>query len=123
LGSRGYHVIFEAQNGQEIIDYCSQNATDIMLMDINMPIMNGITATARLRDLCPSTGVIAMSMFDDDFSLIRMMKAGAKSYVLKEAPASELEKAIIGVSENGFYYSDFVSNRLITSLGANREEN
>lgn len=123
LGSRGYKISFEAENGQEIVDYCSQNPIDIVLMDINMPIMNGITATAQLRDLCPATSVIALSMFDDDLSLIRMMKAGAKSYVLKEAPISELEQAIVGVKEKGFYYSDFVSNRLITSLGTNREEN
>ncbi len=123
LSSRGFEVRFEAENGQQIVDYCRENQLDIVLMDINMPIMNGITATAQLRDVSPSTGVIALSMFDDDFSLIRMLKAGAKSYVLKEAPASELEKAILEVSEKGFYYSDFVSSRLITSLGVNREEN
>lgn len=123
LGSRGFKIGFEAENGQEIVEYCSQNPIDIVLMDINMPVMNGITATAQLRDLCPATSVIALSMFDDDLSLIRMMKAGAKSYVLKEAPISELEQAIVSVKEKGFYYSDFVSNRLISSLGTSREEN
>lgn len=122
LTSRGYTIEFEAENGEEIVEYCVKNPTDIVLMDINMPVMNGITATAKLRELCPSTKVIALSMFDDDFSLIRMIKAGAKSYVLKEAPVDELEKAIIGVAEQGFFYSDFVSKRLINTLGGNPDE-
>lgn len=119
----GHTVSHQCQNGQEVIDYCSQHPADIVLMDINMPIMDGIKATAQLREVCPDTKVIAMSMLDDDLSLIRMMKAGAKSYVLKESPPEELDKAIKGVAANGYYYSEFLSGRLIHSLGSPDENN
>lgn len=121
--SLGYEVCHTCENGEEIVEYCKANPTNIVLMDINMPVMNGISATAKLRELCPGTSVIALSMLDDDFSLIRMMKAGAKSYVLKDAPASELGDAIKGVAEQGYYYSNFLSSRLINTIGAHREEN
>lgn len=119
----GYDVCHACENGEEIVNYCRKNPINIVLMDINMPVMNGISATAKLRDLCPNTGVIALSMLDDDFSLIRMMKAGAKSYVLKDAPASELNDAIRGVAEQGYYYSNFLSSRLINTISAQRDEN
>lgn len=105
------------------MDYCHKNPIDIVLMDINMPVMNGFEATAKLREISPDTGVIALSMLDDDFSLMRMIRSGAKSYVLKGASADELEKAIIGVSSEGYYYSGFVSNRLIRNLASPGEEN
>lgn len=123
LNSLDYPVQFDCENGKEIVEYCVKNPVDIVLMDINMPELDGIAATARLRDECPDVKVIALSMLDDDLSLIRMMKAGAKSYVLKDAPPDELNKAIKGVSEQGYYYSEFLSGRLINSLGAAHDEN
>lgn len=123
LDSLGFAVLFQCENGREMVEYCRENTIDIVLMDINMPVMNGFEATARLREISPNTGVIALSMLDDDFSLIRMIRSGAKSYVLKGASAAELEKAINGVATDGFYYSDFVSSRLISTLAAPGEEN
>lgn len=123
LNSLNYEVQYDCENGKKIVDYCCSNPVDIVLMDINMPELDGIAATARLRDECPDVKVIALSMLDDDLSLIRMMKAGAKSYILKDAPPAELNKAIKGVSEQGYYYSEFLSGRLINSLGATHEEN
>lgn len=118
LGSLGYEVSFACKNGKEIVEYCAENKPDIVLMDISMPIMDGIAATIQLRESVPNTSVIALSMLDDDLSLIRMMRAGAKSYVLKDAPSKELDEAIKGVMQNGYHYSSFISGRLIQSLGA-----
>jgi len=92
-------------------------------MDINMPVMDGIAATIAIREFRPEIKVIALSMFDDDLSLIRMMKAGAKSYIPKEAPTEELDRAIQSVFEKGYYYSDFVSKRLIDSIGSREDRN
>ncbi len=117
LDSLGYKVSYACKNGKEVVDYCVENKPDIVLMDISMPIMDGIAATAKLRESVPNTSVIALSMLDDDLTLIRMMRAGAKSYVLKDAPSNELDDAIKGVMENGYHYSSFVSGRLIHSLG------
>lgn len=123
LSSLGYVVSHQCKNGQEVVAHCQKNPTDIVLMDINMPILDGIKATAQLRELSPDTKVIALSMLDDDLSLIRMMKAGAKSYVLKESSGQELNKAIQEVATKGHYYSDFLSERLINSLGAGNDGN
>lgn len=122
LETLDYTVSHVCENGQEIVEYCKQEHPNIVLMDVNMPIMDGIAATKAIRNICPNTSVIALSMLDDDLTLIRMMKAGAKSYIPKEAPADELDNAIKSVHENGYYYSDFVSNRLINSLGAKHED-
>jgi len=123
LTSLKYTVQFACENGEEMVKYCREHQPDIVLMDINMPVMDGISATMEIREICPDTRVIALSMFDDDLSLIRMMKAGAKSYIPKEAPADELDKAIKSVFEKGYYYSEFVSERLINSIGVKQEDN
>lgn len=99
-----------------MLEYCKANPVDIVLMDINMPVMDGFEATAKLGEACPSTGVIALSMYDDDISLIRMIRAGARSYVLKGASASELKNAIMGVYHHGFHSSEYVSGRLIRTI-------
>jgi DNA-binding NarL/FixJ family response regulator len=123
LHSLNYEVQRECENGEEIVNYCMEHPTDIVLMDINMPVMDGIAATSALRESAPHTKVIALSMLDDDLSLIRMMRAGAKSFIPKEAPAAELKKAIDQVAEKGYYYSEFVSERLISSISAPPENN
>lgn len=116
LDAQGLTVQFQCENGLEVLEYCRTNPVDIVLMDINMPIMDGFEATAKLAETSPSTRVIALSMYDDDISLVRMIRAGARSYVLKGASASELKNAILGVCQNGFHSSDMLSGRLIRNI-------
>ncbi len=122
LASKGYTLVEECEDGKQALDYCIANPVDLVLMDINMPVMDGYEATSELRKACPNVKVIALSMLNSDVSLIRMIRSGAKSYVLKESPAEELDAAIKAVLAHGYYYSEFVSSRLIESFGTKKSE-
>ncbi len=119
LSSRGYTILHQCANGKELLKACAAKSPDIVLMDISMPEMDGYEATAALRIQFPEVKVIALTMLNTDMSLIKMIRAGAKSYVLKNSPITDLERAIQEVARSGFYSSDFVADRLIDSLGDN----
>lgn len=116
LISRDFDVIYQCQNGKEIYDYCLDNEVDVVLMDMNMPVMNGWEATTALQKDKPSVKVIGLSMLDDDLSVVKIIRAGARGYLLKDAEPAELVRAINDVYTNGFYHSDFVSGYLYKSF-------
>ncbi|MBL7942049.1 MAG: response regulator transcription factor [Flavobacteriales bacterium] len=113
LSDSGFKVVADADNGKELIKQLIEKETDIVLMDINMPVMNGMETTHALRREFPSVKVIALSMFDDEMYVIRMIGAGARGYVLKDSEPSELRRAIIDVYEKGFHYSELVTGKLV----------
>jgi two-component system, NarL family, invasion response regulator UvrY len=110
-------VVVEASNGKELIQKIKSRAPHIVLMDINMPEMDGFEATQWLKKNMPNIRVIALSMFGDDISVIRMIRAGAKGYLLKDTEPKELKRAIHEVAKNGFHYTELVSGKLMSSLG------
>ncbi len=116
LISRDFNVIYQCENGKEIYDYALENDVDVVLMDMNMPIMNGWDATTALQKDKPSVKVIGLSMLDDDLSVVKIIRAGARGYLLKDAEPAELVRAITDVHKNGFYHSDFVSGYLYKSF-------
>lgn len=85
-------------------------------MDVNMPIMNGIEATTLVNKNFPSVNVIALSVEDSDTLILNMLKEGAIGYLLKDTEKAVLEKALIEIVENGFYYTKNVTNLLMKSL-------
>lgn len=85
-------------------------------MDVNMPIMNGIEATTLVNKNFPSVNVIALSVKDSDTLILNMLKEGAIGYLLKDTEKAVLEKALIEIVENGFYYTKNVTNLLMKSL-------
>jgi DNA-binding NarL/FixJ family response regulator len=89
---------------------------EVVLMDINMPIMNGYEAALWLRTHYPSVKVIALSMYDDESSIIRMLNNGAKGYLLKDSEPGELHHAIQAVITKGFYYSNTVAGRIMHAI-------
>lgn len=102
-----------------MIDKISQSdkfIPDIILMDVNMPIMNGIEATTLVNKNFPSVNVIALSVEDSDTLILNMLKEGAIGYLLKDTEKAVLEKALIEIVENGFYYTKNVTNLLMKSL-------
>jgi two-component system, NarL family, invasion response regulator UvrY len=116
-GFSGYHVIGECNNGKEFMNLLKSIASpDIVLLDINMPEMDGYETALWLSQAHPTSKVIALSMYDDEKSIIRMIKAGARGYVLKDADPTELRKAFDDVTSKGYYYSDLVSGVLVHSL-------
>ncbi len=113
----GYTVVAEADNGQELIDKIAGGAEpELVLMDINMPEKDGYETTLWLKENHPDIKVLALSMYDDETAIIRMLKSGAKGYILKDSEPGELRTAIESVLNKGFYYSEMVTGRLMRTI-------
>ncbi|HZY37311.1 MAG TPA: response regulator transcription factor [Mucilaginibacter sp.] len=116
----GYRIIFEASNGEELIGKIKSGLVpDIILLDINMPLMNGIDTANWLRGTLPEIKVIVLSMFDDPDKVLAMLKLGIKGYLLKDAEPHEFEHALQRVSHNDVYYPDFVTKYLLDTINPN----
>lgn len=113
----GFPVIIEADNGKDFIAKLKPNMLpDVVLLDINMPQMDGYETALWLKLNHPEVKVLALSMYDDENAIIRMLKNGAKGYILKDTDVSLLKEAIENVYQKGFHYSEMVTGRLIHSL-------
>lgn len=110
-------VVFEASNGKDLQKKLPLHTDiDVILMDITMPAMDGYAATAWVKENYSNIHVLALSMFDEEAAIIKMLKAGAGGYVLKESSTIELHKAITEIIKQGFYSSELLSGKLIHSL-------
>jgi two-component system, NarL family, invasion response regulator UvrY len=115
LNDLGYQVIFQADDGKEFIEkiQAANASPHIALMDINMPKMNGYETTMWLKKNSPEVKVLALSMYDDENAIIRMIRCGARGYILKDSDPLELKTAINAIMDKGFYHSELVSGTLI----------
>lgn len=112
-----YSIIFEAGDGEEMIRKInSKLKPHIILLDINMPKMNGIVTARWLRDNYPDINIIVLSMFEDAEKVLTMVRMGVKGYLLKDAEPSEFEDALHKVSKNEVYYPEFVTRHLVDSI-------
>jgi len=109
-------VIGEASNGKEFIELLSHLKPDLVLMDIDMPLMNGMEATQKALALMPDLKIIAFTMFGDEDYYYRMVDLGAKGYILKSSGINELEIAIEQVMRGESYFSNEVLRKIITNL-------
>lgn len=114
-------VIAEASNGIELLRVLEHCESDIVLMDINMPEMDGIEATAKIAVSCPDIKVIALSMYGEEEYYYRMVEAGAKGFILKDSDISEVRDAIIAVNKGGNYFSQELLYHVIRRI-KNREQ-
>lgn len=113
----GYNVLFECSNGKEMISRLDpNNLPAIVLMDINMPEMDGYEAARWLKNNHPLVQVLTLSMYDDESAIIRMLKNGAKGYILKESEPDELKRAISNVLNYGVHYTQRVTGKLLHAL-------
>jgi DNA-binding NarL/FixJ family response regulator len=122
LSDSRFDVVAECSNGRELILAIENNLPDIVLMDIHMPEMDGIAATYRLSEIYPHVRVIALTALDDETNTIRMLKAGARAYLLKSSTSKQLVQAIEEVYKNGYQFSEIVSGKLIQSLSNRFDE-
>jgi len=115
LSKKNLEVTINANNGERLIDEIvdAEVKPDIVLMDINMPFKNGIEATEYLSTNYPDIKVIALTMEDNEGTIIQMLKAGAKGYLLKDMSPEVLFEAIEMVHEKGVFYTDIVSQSLL----------
>jgi len=114
---------FQAAGGDEMQNQLlSSSPPDVILMDINMPQMDGCLCTSWLRKNYPNVLVLALSMYEDDNAVLKMIKAGARGYVLKQCTPKELYTAMITVHEKGYFLNELVSGKLIRSVAGSDDE-
>jgi DNA-binding NarL/FixJ family response regulator len=112
--SDGYEVVFEADNGKHFIEQLKKNPKpDILLLDITMPEMDGFETAQWVRINAPDIKILVLSMMDDDKSIIRMLRQGARGYILKDSKPEVLRSALRDISEKGFFFNELVSGRLV----------
>jgi len=109
-------VITEADNGEDLMKELEIHSPDVILMDLKMPIMDGMEATKAIRKKYPSIKVLVVTMYDDDKFIIHLMENGANGYLLKNAEPEEIRKSIYAVFENGYYFNDLVNKALLKKL-------
>lgn len=114
-----FEVWYECENGKDLQEQITakKKNPDIVLLDISMPIMNGFETALWLKETHPQTLIMALSMQDDDESVIKMIKNGAKGYLLKNTNPKELENALKNLVTNGFYYPEWAASKVFASLG------
>jgi DNA-binding NarL/FixJ family response regulator len=110
------NVIAEASNGIEFIGLLSSHRPDLVLMDIDMPQMNGIEATKRALELMPGLRIIAFTMFGDEEYYYKMIDLGVKGFILKSSGIHELEKAIQDVMMGECYFSNELLRKIINNF-------
>ena len=117
LKDLGYQVAFEAGHGKEFLEKLKTHPLpNVVLMDINMPQMDGYETTLWLKNNHSSVKVLVLSMLDDDTSIIRMFRSGAKGYILKDCDPDELDGAIQSLLRKDFYHSEAISGKLIRAI-------
>jgi DNA-binding NarL/FixJ family response regulator len=106
-------VVGEATTGKEAVERATELRPDVILMDIQMPDLNGIEATRRILEVDPEVGVVVLTMFEDDDSVFSAMRAGARGYVLKGAPPSEILKVVRAVRGGEAHFGPEIARRLM----------
>jgi len=116
-GFDGYTVLVEANNGQDLINSLdTNNLPELVLLDINMPVKDGFETALWLKQNYPDIKVLALSMYDNEPSIIKMLRNGAKGYLLKDTAPKEFKTALDAVMSKGFYYSEMVTGKLIHAV-------
>lgn len=117
----GFKVLFEADNGKDFIKQLKPGAApDIVLLDITMPEMNGYETASWISMNLPDTKVLVLSMMGDEAAVIRMIRYGAKGYLLKDSKPAMFKEALLQVRDQGFYINDLVSPKLLYRLNTNK---
>jgi DNA-binding NarL/FixJ family response regulator len=111
-------VVGEASNGQEVIALAARLEPDVIVMDLQMPGVNGIEATRQILHRSPHIGILVVTMFEDDASVFAAMRAGARGYVLKGATHAEVLRAVRGVGNGEAIFGPGVAHRLIDFFSA-----
>ena len=113
----GYSVLTEADNGKDLRSKIQQHLVpDIVLLDVNMPEMDGFETTQWLRKNYPHIKVLVLSMLSDEKTIIKMFRLGAKGYLLKNTDPEELKNALDSVANKNVYLSEYVSDKLVSGL-------
>lgn len=111
--NKAFTVVAEAGNGREAVALADAHHPDVAVLDVAMPSLNGIDAASQIVAKHPETAVIILSMHSDESYVLRALKAGARGYLLKDAPEADLIRAIESVHERKAYFSPAISKLLV----------
>ena len=115
-------VVGEAADGAEALQQVQELLPDVVLMDVVMPGMDGITATRKIHEVCPSSRVLILTSFSEDDKIFPSIKAGAQGYLLKDTPAEDLGRAIRSVARGEFLLHPEIASKVLAELSALRRE-
>lgn len=116
-------VLYSVANGKELINKLSSGKLpDVCLLDINMPELNGFETAKKIKEQWPDIKILAVSVYDSEFNIIGMLRAGAGGYILKDAQPDVLRRAIEGIYENGFYHSELVTGKILHRMISQPQE-
>ncbi|MRG45392.1 response regulator [Chitinophaga sp. SYP-B3965] len=113
-------LVGQAGDGRELLEIVAREKPDVVMTDIKMPRMDGITATREMIRLQPDARIIALSMFDEENQIVEMLEAGAKGYLLKNADKQEILDAIASVYEDRVYYCKSTSAKLAAMIAKSK---
>ncbi|SJZ58641.1 response regulator transcription factor [Sediminibacterium ginsengisoli] len=110
----GYKVIMQAGNGKEFIDNLKNvKQPDIVLLDITMPLMDGFETAEWIKNNLSGTRVLVLSMLENDIAIIRMLKSGARGYLLKDSKPKTFKQALDNIRDTGYFVNDLISDKLM----------
>ncbi|MBD2754531.1 response regulator transcription factor [Spirosoma validum] len=111
-----FELILEASNGQELIDKVSRKTPDVVLLDLQMPVMDGTATADYMREHFPLVKIVVLTMHDEDRMVLHLLEKGVSGYLLKDADAGEVEKAVRKVMDEGVYLNEFVSKAMLRKM-------
>jgi two-component system invasion response regulator UvrY len=107
-------VIYHAPNGLELIKlFSSGNIPDVVILDLNMPVMDGEETAKWIHERYPDVNILMLTMYDTELTMIRLLQAGVKGFLKKDVHPSELKFAIASVIHSGYYYSNNTTGKLV----------
>jgi len=113
-----FKVVAEAASGDEAVTRAAESQPDVVLMDLNMPGVNGIEGARRITETSPHIAVLMLSMLEDDDSVLAAMRAGARGYILKGAPRAEIVRTVEAATEGSVIFGPSVARRILERLNS-----
>ena len=114
-------VVSVAGNGGELVEtFKTGQIPDVVLLDLNMPKMDGFETAAWIQKIYPSVKILILTMYDSEIALIRLLQSGVKGFLKKDIHPTELKNALVSVAENGYYYSHNTTGKLASLFQKNR---
>ncbi|MGD8428532.1 MAG: response regulator transcription factor [Balneolaceae bacterium] len=115
-GKNDFKIVAEADNGKKVLELCRSVPVDLIIMDINMPELNGIELTKLVKEQFPDIQVLTLTMMNQDKHIRQMIKVGASGYILKSSGSEELEKAIRTIMKGEHYFSKDATKVIMKDL-------
>lgn len=123
-GFKNFEVSYLCKNGVEVVEKFKfeKNIPDLVLMDVNMPIMNGIETTKWINENHQKVNVLALTVEENETTILNMIRSGAKGYLLKDVDKKTLEMALVKIMETGIYHSHTVTDVLLNSINGKTQD-